>query len=214
MPQADVAGRGQWQSAPVASRKAGRPLSVSASLNGRDLLLGQRRTTLTGMAQVPSRSSQVSLKTAFTVCFAVAATAALGIFVYRTRAALTLCACAAMVAIALNHLVHLLQRRRVERSWAIAIVMGSALLLLGGVLVVIIPAALSQGRALVQQLPRLLDEIRQSRAFQTMDEHFGVEQLVRNMVSNGRALSQNGASPVLGAIGGFVAAVAGVSRRW
>jgi len=162
------------------------------------------------MAQVPSRSSQVSLKTAFTVCFAVAATAALGIFVYRTRAALTLCACAAMVAIALNHLVHLLQRRRVERSWAIAIVMGSALLLLGGVLVVIIPAALSQGRALVQQLPRLLDEIRQSRAFQTMDEHFGVEQLVRNMVSNGRALSQNGASPVLGAIGGFVAAVAGV----
>jgi putative heme transporter len=161
------------------------------------------------MAHLRSRPSQVTLRTAFTVCFAVAATAALGVFTYKTRAALTLCACAAMVAIALNHLVHLLQRRKIKRGWAIAIVMGGSLVLLGGVLVVIIPAALSQGRALVQQLPRLLEGIRQSRVFQALDEHFGVEELVRSSVSNGGVFAQGGASPVLGAIGGVVTAVAG-----
>jgi len=162
------------------------------------------------MASARSSSSQVTLKTAFTVCFAVAATGAFGIFIYRTRAALTLCACAVMLAIALNHLVHLLQRRSIERRWAIAIVMGGSLLLLGGVLVVIIPAAVSQGRALVEQLPRLLEDIRQSRAFQVLNEHFGVEQLVRNTVSNGRAFAQSGANPVLGAIGGVLTGVAGI----
>ena len=161
------------------------------------------------MAYFRTRPSQVTLKSAFTVCLAVAATAALAVFVYRTRAALTLSACAAMVAIAVNHLVHLLQRRGIERGWAIAMVMVGSLLLLAGVLLVIIPAALSQGRALVHQFPLLLDEIRQSRVFQLLDEHLGIEQLVRNAVSSESVLAQGGASSVLGAIGGVVTAVAG-----
>ncbi len=163
------------------------------------------------MAHVPSHPSQVTLKTAFTVCFAVTATAALVIFVLRTRATLTLGACAAMVAIALNHLVHFLQRRRIGRGWAIDIVVLGALLLLAGVLLLIIPAAVSQGRALVQQAPRLFDEIRQTRVYQVLDRHFGVEQVLRDTVSNGRGLAQTGASPVLGAIGGVVTAVAGAA---
>src|SRR5208282_4133530 len=161
------------------------------------------------MARVGSYPSQVTLKTAFTVCFAVTATAALVIFVLRTRAALTLCACAAMVAIALNHLVRFLQKRRIKRVWAIAIVVGGAIVLLGGVLLLVIPAAVSQGRALVQQTPRLFDEIRRSRVYQVLDQHFGLEQVLRNAVSNASGLAQTGTSPVLGAIGGVVTAVAG-----
>ncbi|MGO9832279.1 MAG: AI-2E family transporter [Myxococcaceae bacterium] len=153
----------------------------------------------------------MTLKTAFTVCFAVTATAALVIFILRTRTALTLCACSAMVAIALNHLVHVLQRRGIRRGWAIAIVVGGAIVLLAGVLLLVIPAAVSQGRALVQQVPRLVDEIRQSRGYQVLDQHLGLEQVLRNTVSNVSGLTQTGASPVLGAIGGVVTAVAGAA---
>ena len=163
------------------------------------------------MARAGSRPSQVTLKTAFTVCFAVAATAALVVFILRTRTALTLCACAAMVAIALNHAVHFFQRRGFKRGWAITLVMVGVLLVVAGVLLLVIPAAVAQGRGLIQQAPHFIDEVRQSTLFKALDEHFGVEQAFRDALTSGGALSQAGASPVLGAIGGVVTAVAGVA---
>jgi putative heme transporter len=163
------------------------------------------------MAQVRSRPSQVTLKTAFTVCFAVATTAALLIFVLRTRGTLTLAACAAMVAVALNHVVHFLQRRGIQRGWAIALVMLGASLLLAGVLLLVIPAAVAQGRALIEQAPKLFEDIRHTGLFSWLDRHFGVEQSFRDALTNGGGLAHVGASPVLGAIGGVLAAMAGAA---
>lgn len=160
------------------------------------------------MARARSHASQVTLRTAFTVCFAVASTAAVVIFVLKTRASLTLAACAAMVAVALNHLVHFLQRRGVKRGWAIVLVMVGAILLVAGILLLIIPAAVSQGRALVEQAPKLFENIRQSTAFDFLDRHFGIEQSFRDALTNGTGLAKAGASPVLGAIGGVLSAVA------
>lgn len=171
------------------------------------MLLGWQHTSLAAIVHARSKQSQVSLRTAFTVCFAITATAALVIFVLRTRASLTLAACAAMVAIALNHVVHFLQRRQVKRGWAIALVMVGSSLLLAGVLLLIIPAAVSQGRSLIDQAPKLLEDIRQSRVFGSLDRNFGVEQAVRGTLKN----AQTGASPVLGAIGGVLSALAGAA---
>lgn len=163
------------------------------------------------MARARSHHSQVTLKTAFTVCFAVAATAGLAIFVVRTRGTLTLAACAAMVAVALNHLVHVLQSRGIKRGWSIALVMLGANLLLAGVLLLVIPAAVIQGRALVEQAPKLTEDIRQSGIFSSLDRHFGIEQSFRETLTTGHGLAPAGESPVLGAIGGVLKAVAGVA---
>lgn len=163
------------------------------------------------MVRARSHPSQVTLKTAFTVCFAVAATAGLVIFVLRTRGTLTLAACAAMVAVALNHLVHFLQRRGIKRGWSIALVMLGACLLLAGVLLLVIPAAVNQGRELVQQAPKLAEDVRHSSIFSFLDRHFGVEQSFRDALTSGRGLAQAGASPVLNAIGGLLTAVAGMA---
>ena len=160
------------------------------------------------MARPRSRPSQVTLKTAFTVCFAVAMTAAAVIFVFRTRGTLTLAVCAALVAVALNHLVHFLQRRSIKRGWAIVLVMLGACLLLAGVLLLVIPAAVAQGHALVGQAPKLLEDIRQSGLFSFLDRHFGIEQSFRDALTKGGGLAQAGASPVLGAIGGLLSGVA------
>ena len=55
--------------------------------------------------------TQVTLRTAFTVCFAVVATAAVVLFVLETRLALTLTVAAMMVAIALDHVVRRMEAR-------------------------------------------------------------------------------------------------------
>jgi putative heme transporter len=161
------------------------------------------------MVRTRSRASQVTLKTAFTVCFAVAMTAAAVIFVLRTRGTLTLAACAALVAVALNHVVHFLQRRGIGRGWAIVIVMFSACVLLAGVLVLVIPAAVAQGHSLVEQAPKLLGDIRSSGLFSFLDRNFDIEESLReSLTKGGGGLAQTGASPVLGAIGGVLSAVA------
>jgi predicted PurR-regulated permease PerM len=156
----------------------------------------------------PSQPSQVSLKTAFTVCFAITATAALILFVLETRYALTLTVCAAMLAIALDHVVNLLQRRKMKRGWAIALVMVVTALLGAGVLLLLIPPAIVQGRELVQQFPRMLADLRSSRAFILLDNQFGLEESVRAAVTSWGPGSAT--SPVLGAIGGVLTGAAGL----
>ena len=157
------------------------------------------------------RASQVSPRTVFTVCFGVVVTAAFVLFVLRTHGILTLALVAAMIAVALNHLVHFLQRRRFRRGWAILLVVGASLLLFVGVLLLVIPAAVSQGRELIKQAPSLFEDVRHSRVFSALDRQFGLEQLLKNAVSKPTAESESAAGSVLGAIGGVVIAVAGAA---
>ncbi|HEY3588310.1 MAG TPA: AI-2E family transporter, partial [Myxococcaceae bacterium] len=76
--------------------------------------------------------AQVTLKTAFTVCFAVVATAAVVLFILETRVALTLTIAAMMVAIALDHVVRRMERRGLRRGWAIALTTLAVILLITG----------------------------------------------------------------------------------
>jgi predicted PurR-regulated permease PerM len=175
------------------------------------LLPGPADTNVSAMRSPLSGRSQVSLRTAFTVCFAVTAMAALVLFVLQTRVALALTVCSAMVAVALNHVVHQLERRKLKRGWAIALVMGAVCLVGAGVLLLIIPAAVTQGRELIQQAPKLLDELRQSRVFAALDRQFGIEQSIKGAVTSGGQGSQSGGTSVLGAIGGLLSGLAGAA---
>jgi putative heme transporter len=154
----------------------------------------------------PPQSSQVSLRTAFTVCFAVTATAGLVLFVLETRVALTLTVCAAMLAMALDHLVRRLERRGMKRGGGIALVMGAALLLGAGIVVLVIPPTVAQVRALSHQAPQLLDNVRNSDAFNFVDRHLGVGETVRRLITGS---GPDSGSTVLGAIGGLLTGLAG-----
>ena len=112
------------------------------------------------------------------------------------------------MAVALNHLVHFLQRRGIKRGWAIVLVMLGACLLLAGVLLLVIPAAVAQGRALVEQAPKLLGDIRSSGLFSFLDRNFDIEAILPGALTRGGGIAQAGSSPVLGAIGGVLSAVA------
>jgi putative heme transporter len=116
--------------------------------------------------------SQVTLRTAFTVGFAALAVVVLAVLVVKTRVALTLTGIAALLALALEHGVSRLERAGLRRGLAIAVVLTTLLALATSLGLLVIPAAITQGEALLAQSPVLMEQVRSLRLFQLLSEHF------------------------------------------
>ena len=111
---------------------------------------------MTPEAPAPNREiapSQVTLKTVFTVSFGVLVVLALVMAAIHSLVAITLTSTAVLVAVALDHAVQWLVRRRFPRIWAIFVVTLAVLGLLTGFGFTLIPPAVDQGKAMVQQAP-------------------------------------------------------------
>lgn len=154
----------------------------------------------------PSRPSQVTLKTVFTVCFGVLAVAALVLFILRTQVAVTLCLGAAMVAVAMNHAVEVLTRRGLRRRWAVLTVVLALLSLGGGLSLLLIPPLAIQAKSLVIELPILWRRLEQTRLFVALDARFDLSAQLRQAVP----AAAGAVAPLLLAIGGLVKAAAGL----
>src|SRR6185503_15727801 len=102
------------------------------------------------------RGLQVSVKTLLTIAATALGAWLVVVVVSRTLLALTLVLSALMVAIALNHGVAFLERHGLRRRWALAAVIVGALLLIAGLGFLVIPPAISQGKALGSRLPDIL----------------------------------------------------------
>ncbi len=153
--------------------------------------------------------SQLTLRTAFTACFAVVATAGAVRFVLETRVALTLTVAAMMVAIALDHVVRHMEMRGLGRGRAIALTILAVTLLIIGLTLVVVPAAVRQLQELIAAIPRILDDLRHSSWFASWNGRFGVEERVKNRFSGAFGLTQSAVDPILGAVTSVLGAVAG-----
>src|SRR5689334_15668008 len=98
----------------------------------------------------------------------------LTVFAIRTAVAIALSLAALVLAVALNHLVDILMRRRVPRGWAIAGVVTSAILLVVALGFSIIPPAATQARAFFEGIPTFLGSARNSPLFRTLDNHLHI----------------------------------------
>jgi predicted PurR-regulated permease PerM len=114
--------------------------------------------------------SQVTLKTAFTVCFAVLAVVTLAVLVVKTQVALTLTGLAALLALALQHLVVGLQRRGLRRGLAIGVVILGLLVAVAALALLIIPTAMTQGEGLLGETPRLMEQVQSTRVMRLLRE--------------------------------------------
>jgi len=151
----------------------------------------------------------VTLRTAFTVCFAVVVTAAVVLFILETRLALTLTVAAMMVSIALDHVVHRMEVRGVRRGWAIALTTLAVVLLLTGLVLIVAPAAVRQLRDFIASAPRMLESLRHSPRFEALNERFGLEERLKDALSGAFGLAQSAVNPILSAVTSALSAVAG-----
>lgn len=150
------------------------------------------------------RETQVTLKTVFTVCFGLLAVYGLTVFAIRTAVAIALSLAALVLAVALNHLVDMLVRRRVPRSWAIAGVVTAAILLVVALGFTIIPPALAQGRAFFEGIPSFLGSARNSPLFQSIDNRLHVADRIVELERQAPRMLEGAAAPLLSVLGGVV----------
>ena len=153
--------------------------------------------------------SQVTLRTAFTVCFAILATAAVVLFVLETRLALTLTVAAMMVAIALDHVVRRMEARGLRRGWAIGLTTLAVVLLITGLMLIVVPAAVRQLRDFIASAPRILESLRHSPRFEALNARFGLEERIKDALSGAFGLAQTAVNPLLSAVTSALSAVAG-----
>ncbi|PTL78376.1 AI-2E family transporter [Vitiosangium sp. GDMCC 1.1324] len=146
--------------------------------------------------------SQVTLKTAFTVCFAVLAVATLAVLLVKAEVALILTGIAALLAVALNHLVALLVEAGLKRGVAIALVLSMVVLALTIVGSLVIPAAVAQAQELIAQIPSLIEEFRASRFFQRLEVHFHIIEQLEQQAQDTTSLASGALPPLLRAVTG------------
>ena len=124
--------------------------------------------------------SRLNLKTVLTACSGVALFAA-GLYVFwHTRVALLLTVLAVLIAVPLDHAVRRLEARGVRRRFAVAGVISAMLALVAGLLWLLVPAAVSQLGALVEDGPALLDDLRSSDLYQHISRHVDLDRVVES----------------------------------
>ena len=124
--------------------------------------------------------SRLNLKTVLTACSGVALFGAALYVFWHTRVALLLTLLGVLVAVPLDHAVRRLERRGVRRCYAVTGVIAGMLALVAGLLWLLVPAAVSQVGALVEDGPELLDEIRHSELYHHVSRHVDLDRVVES----------------------------------
>ncbi|WP_224240289.1 AI-2E family transporter [Hyalangium gracile] len=158
------------------------------------------------------RRSQVTPKTVFTVAFSVLAVVVLSVLVVKTRFAMTLTGIALLLALALEHGVSFLERKRLRRWQAIALVLTGLLVAVTALGLLVIPAAFSQGEELLTQFPKLMKQVRSLRVFRLLNTHLSTLTQFFGQKPEATPASPIGPVPMpslLHAIGGAVSVVTG-----
>jgi putative heme transporter len=155
------------------------------------------------------RPSQVTLKTVLTVCFGVLLVAAIVDGVSHALVSLTLIGAAAMIAIALDHAVVMLEHRGVSRSLAIAIISLSLLGLVVALGFTLIPPGIEQGKQLVHDAPSFLRQARGGALFHRLDGRFHIAARVQLAEQKLPEMLEGAATPILSALGGVLSGLGG-----
>ncbi len=123
------------------------------------------------------RSLWISLEQPFGVGFALTlgglAAFVLGVAVSNLSTVLIYVSFALFVALGLDPVVRLLERRRIPRAWSIVIVYTGLLLLLVGVVLLILPTVISQISQFIRDVPDLIKTFEKSDIFAWLQTNFG-----------------------------------------
>lgn len=153
---------------------------------------------------------QVTWTTAFKVCAATLLVAGGVYFTVKTVLSLTLTIIAAMIAVALDNAISVLEKRQVRKPLAIAVVMSGLIGLLIAFFILVIPPAVKQGEALVREEPQLWANFQKSHTFVALDERLQLRDRLSAVQSNAVNVLKGAVTPILAVIGSVFTTVAAV----
>ena len=154
------------------------------------------------------RRSQVTLKTVFTICAGVLMVATIVAAIAHALLAVALSGAALMIAVSLDHVVVMLERRGVARPLGVAIVVLGLLGIIVGLGFTLIPPAVSQAKQLIVGAPGFIRAARGSRLFHMLDLRFHVAERVQNAEQHLPEMLEGAATPLLAAVGGVLSSIA------
>jgi predicted PurR-regulated permease PerM len=157
-----------------------------------------------------SSQSAISVKNVLKICLTVLGVATAVYILTQTRLSVTLTIAAAVVAIALNHLVDALGRVGVKRPAAIAVVVVGVLVVFGGINLLVFPPAIDQGRALIKQAPQLIAKMRQTYFYETLNGRFHLDERFADVLQLGAGKLPAAVEPALKAISSALGTFASV----
>jgi predicted PurR-regulated permease PerM len=148
--------------------------------------------------------------------FRVAFSAALGVAVayglvralISVQSVLVLLLTAAFLAIGLNPAVEALERRRLRRPFAVAVVLSAVLLFFVGFGFAVVPPIVEQAQAFVEAAPDYVRRLQDNGRIASLDERFGLLQRAQDVVADPERIGLGAAGGVLGvgrAVFGFFA---------
>ena len=146
-------------------------------------------------------SPRSPFRIAFAAAWGVLAALLIAKAVVNARQVLVLILVAAFLAIGLNPAVEFLQRKGLNRSRAVLIIIAGVLLFFGGFLAAAVPAVTSQASDLVEKFPEYLEDLKSNRTFADLDRKYDLVQKAENATKDG--LSVNALGGVFGVAKGI-----------
>ncbi|MBX5483958.1 MAG: AI-2E family transporter [Myxococcaceae bacterium] len=158
--------------------------------------------------QVPR--SQVTVKTAVTLAAVLLGAAAFGWIVAHSTVTIVLTIIAAMLAMVLNRAVDRLVAWRIPRTLAVGLVILGLFAALAGLVLLVAPTAVAQGKDLVDHAPDLWTRIQRTGAWQWGEQHLQIEERVKDAVRAQGGVMTSGARPLAHVVGRVFAGLAGL----
>ena len=153
-------------------------------------------------------SVRTTIKRTATIALTVLAIAfAAGVLV-RTPLAVGLTVTSLLIAIALNRPIQALERRGLPRWLGITLVMLAVVGAIAGVVVLLVPPAVGQGRQLVENAPEFLTKLRETAPYRFLERHLPLDQMIADERSRFPSLARQLVDPVLALLRAILAGVA------
>ncbi|HVE84083.1 MAG TPA: AI-2E family transporter [Myxococcales bacterium] len=134
--------------------------------------------------------------------------------VLHVKVALVLTLASAMLACALHHGVDLLRRQGLRRAFAIWSVVVAVMAAGATVLLLLLPPAVGQAKALVTRAPELAERAQKTRLYRQVDRRFHVQQQLEQLRSEAPAKAATVVQPGLRVLGGALSALGAVVAVW
>ncbi len=132
----------------------------------------------------PTRRSQISPRTVWTVGLNVLALGLLAYVLIQLRAVFVLLAVVLFVALALDPLVRWLQRQGLSRGWGVLVTFLGMLGLAALLGATLVPLVVQQARSLVRSAPGLVSEVRAWEWTRWLEQRFGLERKVQDALAH------------------------------